>query len=31
LANLIGYTVYPGVAEVPEDTWMAQPGLINEG
>jgi len=25
LANLIGYTVYPGVAEVPADTWMAQP------
>lgn len=25
LANLIGYTVYPGVAEVPVDTWMAQP------
>ena len=24
LANLIGYTVYPGVAEVPADTWMAQ-------
>jgi hypothetical protein len=25
LANLIGYTVYPGVAEVPTDTWIAQP------
>lgn len=25
LANLISYTVYPGVAEVPADTWMAQP------
>jgi hypothetical protein len=24
LANLIGYTVYPGVPEVPADTWMAQ-------
>ena len=24
LANLTGYTVYPGVAEVPVDTWMAQ-------
>jgi hypothetical protein len=26
LANLISYTVYPGVAEVPEDTWIVQPG-----
>jgi hypothetical protein len=25
LQNLIGYTVYPGVSEVPGDTWMAQP------
>jgi hypothetical protein len=25
LANLIGYTVYPGVAEVPADTWIARP------
>jgi hypothetical protein len=24
LANLIGYTVYPGVSEVPADTWMAR-------
>ena len=24
LANLIGYTVYPGVPEVPSDTWMVQ-------
>jgi len=30
LANLISYTVYPGVAEVPQDTWIAQPGLSNE-
>jgi hypothetical protein len=30
LANLIGYTVYPGVVEVPEDTWMAQPRPFNE-
>ena len=22
LANLVGYTVYPGVAQVPADTWM---------
>jgi hypothetical protein len=25
LQNLIGYTVYPGVAEVPADTWIAEP------
>ena len=25
LANLVGYTVYPGVAQVPADTWMAEP------
>ena len=25
LANLAGYTVYPGVAQVPADTWMAEP------
>jgi hypothetical protein len=25
LQNLIGYTVYPGVPEVPGDTWMANP------
>ena len=25
LHNLIGYTVYPGVPELPADTWMAQP------
>ena len=24
LHNLIGYTVYPGVPELPADTWMAQ-------
>jgi hypothetical protein len=30
LANLIGYTVYPGVAEVPADTWMAQPQATYE-
>jgi hypothetical protein len=28
LQNLIGYTVYPGVPEVPADTWMAQPKHI---
>ncbi len=25
LQNLIGYTVYPGVPELPADTWMARP------
>jgi hypothetical protein len=30
LANLISYTVYPGVAEVPADTWMAQQRPIDE-
>lgn len=24
LAHLVGYTVYPGVAQVPADTWMAE-------
>jgi hypothetical protein len=24
LANLLGYTVYPGVAEVPADSWFAE-------
>jgi hypothetical protein len=30
LANLIGYTVFPGVAEVPEDAWMVQPRPFDE-
>jgi hypothetical protein len=30
LQNLIGYTVYPGVPEVPADTWMAQPLATHE-
>jgi hypothetical protein len=30
LANLIGYTVYPGVAEVPADSWIAQPRVFND-
>jgi hypothetical protein len=30
LQNLIGYTVYPGVPEVPADTWMAQPPAARE-
>ncbi|HUL51345.1 MAG TPA: hypothetical protein VLU94_02045 [Candidatus Nitrosotalea sp.] len=25
LQNLIGYTVYPGAAEIPADSWIAQP------
>lgn len=27
LANLLGYTVYPGVAQVPVDTWIVEPIL----
>jgi hypothetical protein len=29
LAHLAGYTVYPGVAQVPLDTWFVEP-LLNE-
>ena len=25
LANLVGYTVYPGVADIPADAWLAEP------
>jgi hypothetical protein len=25
LANLVGYTVYPGAAQIPADAWLAQP------
>jgi hypothetical protein len=25
LANLAGYTVYPGVAQIPGDSWIAEP------
>jgi hypothetical protein len=25
LANLVGYTVYPGVAQIPADSWLAEP------
>src|SRR6266576_1096877 len=28
LQNLIGYTVYPGVPELPTDAWMAQPKVM---
>jgi len=30
LANLIGYTVYPGVPEIPSDSWMARPQTTYE-
>ena len=30
LQNLISYTVYPGFADVPADTWMAQPKPSDE-
>ena len=30
LQNLIGYTVYPGVPEIPADTWMALPAAYYE-
>jgi hypothetical protein len=29
LALLAGYTVYPGVAQVPNDTWLTEPVLNN--
>lgn len=25
LANLATYTVYPGVAQIPSDSWLAEP------
>ena len=25
LANLAAYTVYPGVAQIPADAWVAEP------
>ena len=28
LQNLLGYKVYPGVPELPADTWMAQPKFM---
>jgi hypothetical protein len=28
LQNLIGYTVYPGVPEIPTDSWMAKPEAL---
>ena len=31
LANLVGYSVYPGVAQVPADAWLAEPFISNVG
>jgi len=28
LANLISYSVYPGVTEIPADSWMAEPKAL---
>ena len=28
LSNLLGYTVYPGVPEIPSDSWMAVPSSL---
>jgi hypothetical protein len=25
LANLVAYAVYPGVAQIPADAWLAEP------
>src|SRR5467141_2942527 len=25
LANLVAYSVYPGVAQIPADSWLAEP------
>ena len=30
LAHLAGYTVYPGVAQVPSDAWLAEPVALKE-
>ncbi len=27
LANLVAYTVYPGVAQIPADSWLAEPDI----
>ncbi len=29
LANLAGYTVHPGVAQIPSDAWAAEPTTNN--
>ena len=31
LANLTGYIAYPGVAQVPGDSWMAEPATTTSG
>ena len=31
LANLAGYTAYPGVAQIPTDSWMAEPAATISG
>ena len=30
LAHLAGYIVYPGVAQLPSDAWLAEPMSIGE-
>ena len=30
LANLISYSVYPGVSEIPADSWMAEPKAFDD-
>ncbi len=30
LAHLVGYTAYPGVAQVPSDAWLAEPMPVEE-
>jgi len=30
LANLISYSVYPGVTEIPTDSWMAEPKAFDD-
>jgi len=30
LAHMTGYTVYPGVPQVPSDAWQAEPGSPRE-
>jgi hypothetical protein len=31
LAQLTGYTAYPGVPQIPSDTWLAEPLLLPTG
>ena len=30
LAHLVGYTAYPGVAQIPSDSWLAEPVSLKE-